>query len=322
MATCPASFSESGPLTSSTSASRVVRKASESSERFTSVRWRVLRQKMKEVMVESAIRTRASTAVYQSVSRTRTESSMVLPDWRCGLGAMARRNAIVPCVCGVRIGQRAKEVAGAAAGMEQWPSGIRVDFTAHAIHVNLNQIREGIESFVPNVLGDFRASHNPTGVARKIFEQRIFLGGKGHVPAGPGDALRRCVQEEVGNGNFGRTELAGTAQQRAEAREQLPEFKRLGEVIVSAMIEAGDAVFHGVARGQHQNGHALPRFSEFAANLKTVAAGNHHIEDYQVVGSDRRLIKRVVAAVGDIHGVGLFAQALGHESRDARIVFN
>src|SRR5213078_959386 len=74
-------------------------------------------------MVESAIRTRASTAVYQSVSRTRTESSMVLPDWRCGLGAMARRNAIVPCVCGVRIGQRAKEVPGAAAGtsLALWP---------------------------------------------------------------------------------------------------------------------------------------------------------------------------------------------------------
>src|SRR2546422_10931274 len=105
-------------------------------------------------MVESAIRTRASTAVYQSVSRTRTESSMVLPDWRCGLGAMARRNAIVPCVCGVRIGQRAKEAAGAAAGMEQWPSGIRVDFTADPNPVNLNPIREGIQKLVPKRLGE------------------------------------------------------------------------------------------------------------------------------------------------------------------------
>src|SRR2546428_1704168 len=95
-------------------------------------------------MVESAIRTRASTAVYQSVSRTRTESSMVLPDWRCGLGAMARRNAIVPCVCGVRIGQRAQEVAGAAADRGHVRSGNPVRFTSHAINVKLHQNPERV----------------------------------------------------------------------------------------------------------------------------------------------------------------------------------
>ncbi len=134
--------------------------------------------------------------------------------------------------------------------------------------------------------------------------------------------MRRRIQDKIGNGYFGGAQLTGTAEQRAQAREQFAEFKRLGEVIVSAVIEACDAVFHGVARGQHQNGHALPRFSQLAANFKTVATGNHHIEDHQVVRIDRHLIKRIVAGIGDIHGIGLFAQALGHESRDAPIVFN
>src|SRR3989440_6099270 len=59
----------------------------------------------------------------------------------------------------------------------------------------------------------------------------------------------------------------------------LPIFERLGEIVVSAVIEARYAVFHGVARGQHQNGHALARFSQLAANFKTVAAWNHDIEE-------------------------------------------
>src|SRR5216684_6741078 len=273
-------------------------------------------------MSDSATSTTASTAVYQRVSRTRTESSMALPDWRSGLGARPRRSTFVGRVGDIRIDLRAKEVAGAAAGMEQGLAGISVNFPAHAIHVNFDQIREGIEGLIPHVFGDIRAPYNAAGVAGKIFEQRIFLGGERHGPPRPGNALRGGIQDEVGDDNFGGAELTGAAQQRTKTRKQLAEFEWLGEVIVRAVIEAGDAVLDGIARGQHQNGHALARFSELAANFKTVAARNHHVEDHQVVSIDRGLIEGVVAGTGNIDGVRLFAQALGHESRDARIVFD
>ena len=87
------------------------------------------------------------------------------------------------------------------------------------------------------------------------------------------------------------------------------------------MIEAGDAVLHGVARGQHQNGHALPGLPQLAAHCEAIAARNHYVENYQVVGVDRRLIQGVVAGACDIDSIGLFAQAFSHESRNARIVF-
>src|SRR3981081_790189 len=96
-------------------------------------------------MRDSATRTTASTAVYQSVSRTRTESSMVLPDGRSWLGARPRRNIFVYRVRDIGIVQRAKQVAGAAACMEQGLAGVRVNFPAHAIYINFDQIREGIE---------------------------------------------------------------------------------------------------------------------------------------------------------------------------------
>src|SRR6266851_5685352 len=218
-------------------------------------------------MSVSTISTSARTAVYQSVSRTRTESSMALPGGRSCLGARLWRNTFVCRVRDIRIDLRAKEVAGAAAGMEQGLAGIGVNFPAHAIHVNFDQIREGIERLIPHVLGDFRASHNAAGVARKIFEQRILFGGKRHGPPRPGNDLRGGVQDEVGDDNFGGAELTGAAQQRTKTRKQLAEFEWLGEVIVRAVIEAGDAVLDGIARGQHQNGHALARSSELAANF-------------------------------------------------------
>ena len=197
--------------------------------------------------------------------------------------------------------------------MQQRLAGIRVNFPAHAIDVNFDEIREGIERFIPHVFRDFRPSHNAAGVARKIFEQRILFGGKRHIAARPGNALRGSIQNEVGDGNFGGAELPGAAQQGTKTREQLTEFERLGEVIVSTVIEADDAV---------QNRHALAGLAQLAANFKTVGARNHHIEDHEVISIDRCLIKRIVAGIGDINGVRLFAQALGHESRDTSIVFD
>jgi len=81
--------------------------------------------------------------------------------------------------------------------------------------------------------------------------------------------LRGSIQDEVGDGNFGGAELSGAAQQRTKTREQLAEFERLGEVIVSTVIETGDAVFHGHrAAGQHKNGHALAGLAQARGKLQ------------------------------------------------------
>src|SRR5258708_33644698 len=114
-------------------------------------------------MSVSTISTSARTAVYQSVSRTRTESSMALPGGRSCLGARLWRNTFVCRVRDIRIDLRAKEVAGAAAGREQGLAGIGGNFPGHAIHVNLDQHPERFERLIPRRIGHFRAAHNPAG---------------------------------------------------------------------------------------------------------------------------------------------------------------
>src|SRR5207302_1002483 len=83
---------------------------------------------------------------------------MALPDGRSCLSAIPWRNTFVSRLRDIGIIQRAKQVARSAAGMQQGLAGIRVNFPAHAIDINLDQIREGIERFIPHVFRDFRSA--------------------------------------------------------------------------------------------------------------------------------------------------------------------
>src|SRR5437899_635667 len=146
---------------------------------------------------------------------------MALPGGSSGFRSMARRSTLVLGIGGIRIDRRAKEVPSATARMEQRLAGIRVNFPSHAINVNFNQIRKGIEGLIPDVLRDFRTSYYAAGVARKIFEQSILFGSERHASAGPGDALRGGIQGQIRDGNFSGTKFTGTAQQGPETRKQL-----------------------------------------------------------------------------------------------------
>src|SRR5580704_306179 len=194
----------------------------------------------------------ASTAVYQSVSLERTESSMALPNWGIRFRSSARGSGILGGVgCG-QISGRTEQIAGAPPRMKQRLRGIRINFPPHAVDIHLDQVRERIERLIPHVLRDFRAPYDAAGVARKKLQQRILFRRERHGLPIARNALRRSVQNKIGNGNLRRPQLTGTAQQRAKPREQFAEFEGLGEIIVSATIQAIDPIFHGIARSEER----------------------------------------------------------------------
>ena len=119
-----------------------------------------------------------------------------------------------------------------------------------------------------------------------------------------------------------RARNAGAARKGAQAGQQFLEVEGLHQVIVGAGIEAGHAVVHGIARGQHQDGRAESRGAQFAADRVPVLQGQHDVQDHQVVVVDGGLVERAFAIAGDIHRVGLFAQALGDESGNTGFVFH
>src|SRR6266566_3366703 len=92
--------------------------------------------------------------------------------------------------------------------------------------------------------------------------------------------------------------------------------------VVSGICFPPRAVVGGIARGEHEDGKAQTRLPQPPANLEAIRRGNHHVENGEIVGVDGGLIERVLAAGGQVHGVGLLAQPSGHEIGDSGIVFH
>ena len=93
---------------------------------------------------------------------------------------------------------------------------------------------------------------------------------------------------QIGRREHFRARDAGAAREGAEAGQQFLEVEGLGEVIVGAAIEAGHAVVHGAAGGQHEDGRAKSGGAQFAADRVTILDGKHHVENHEVVFIDLR----------------------------------
>jgi hypothetical protein len=73
------------------------------------------------------------------------------------------------------------------------------------------------------------------------------------------------------------------AQERVDARQQLAERERLGEVVVGAGVEAGDAILDAAARGEDQDQRRVAGGAQAAQQLAAVLVGKAEVE-----GSGRR----------------------------------
>jgi hypothetical protein len=100
------------------------------------------------------------------------------------------------------------------------------------------------------------------------------------------DAAAQQVQLQVGGPQHGGLPCRfAPAQQGAHPRQQLRESKRLDQVVVGPQLQALDAVFHLVARGQKQHRHVLAAAAQPLQHLPAVQAGQHHVQHHQVVPS-------------------------------------
>ena len=108
----------------------------------------------------------------------------------------------------------------------------------------------------------------------------------------------------------------------AQARIQLADVERLGQVVVGAAVEPLDPGFDAVPGGQHQHRHLGAARPEALADLQAVDERQHDVEDHRVVVGDGDELDDVPAIACDVHGVGLLAQALRQHLCRVRFVFD
>src|SRR5712692_8800338 len=136
--------------------------------------------------------TTARATLYQRVRRARTESSM-----RFSLGG-----GFTVLLVGVGLGRGGEHVAAAAAGLQEGLTAFIAEFAAETVDVDFDQIGEGIEGLIPDMLGDLGAANDAAGIAREIFEERVFLGGEGDGFIAAFYGLSGGIEDDVADGYF------------------------------------------------------------------------------------------------------------------------
>src|SRR5258708_20444368 len=101
------------------------------------------------------MRTSASTPVYQSVSRTRTELNILTLD-------------------SVLVRRQAQFVARASPCVNQRLAQRRVHLSAQPVDVDFYQFREGVEGIIPDMFRDFSAPDNFPSLAPELLSPPQF----------------------------------------------------------------------------------------------------------------------------------------------------
>ena len=117
-------------------------------------------------------------------------------------------------------------------------------------------------------------------------------------------------------------ERGAAPHQRAQARQQLGEGERLGQIVVRPDVEPVHAVVETVARREHEHRHGGALGAKAAANLHAVDAGNHQVEDHTVVLVVVKVLERGVAVAGAIDGVAVLPQPARQHGGEAGVVFD
>lgn len=110
-------------------------------------------------------------------------------------------------------------------------------------------------------------------------------------------------------------------EQRADAGQQFRVLEGLHQVIIRAKVEAPHLVIRLPARGQHEDWR-LFRTPQSGQYRIAIQAGQHHIEDHQIVIPVDSCMQPVDTVVSDVHGVSAFTQPLGQVVGGALLIFD
>ena len=98
-----------------------------------------------------------------------------------------------------------------------------------------------------------------------------------------------------------RLAIGSVASQHAlDACHQFARVEGLGDVVIRAELEPGDAIRHIAACSEHDHRHAVAA-PDFLADRKAILAGQHHVEQHQVRARGRQPAQALLAVEDAVH---------------------
>ncbi len=127
----------------------------------------------------------------------------------------------------------------------------------------------------------------------------------------------QVAEGEVGDDGGG----AAAADEGLEAREQLGEGERLGQVVVAAALQAGDTVVERALGAEDEDGDLDALGAPALDDAEAVELGQHEVDDGGVERGGAAHLAAFLAVDADVDGVAGFAQTLGDKGGDLCVIF-
>ena len=177
-----------------------------------------------------------------------------------------------------------------------------VDLLPEVRDVELHDAGAAAEVVVPHAVEDLRLRDDTALVAHEEAQQLELGGRQLYRRAAALDLVAVLVEAQVADAQD-RLDIAGVrgpgaAHEAAEARDDLFEAERLGDVVVAAGREARDAIAHGILRRQEQHGHVVAGLPEALQHRHPVEVGHHDVEHQGVRSELPRGLERLEAGTG------------------------
>src|SRR5262249_52973263 len=121
---------------------------------------------------------------------------------------------------------------------------------------------------------------------------------------------------------FGVAAMRSAANERTHAGKKLGQDKRLGQIVVSASIQAFHTLFHQATGGEHHNRSLNFLLAQLPANVDAAHARQADVQKDSVVGDIAGALERLLARFRDVDGVGIFSQSSRDEAGYLSLVFD
>ena len=178
----------------------------------------------------------------------------------------------------------------------------------------------GVGVIAPDLLQEGLLGDVPGAGLHEKAHDVEFPGGQAHFTFRPEDA---GGQVQLGVAAAEQIHLIALASQEGpDAGQQFPAVEGLGQVVVGAGIQALDAVHHVGFCGEHQDGDGAVVAAQLPGHLITVHAGEHHVQDHQIVDAQLGILEARIAVKSGLHFIAPGAQHGRHGLRQKDFIFN
>src|ERR1700761_6822041 len=126
-----------------------------------------------------------------------------------------------------------------------------VNLLAQVRNIELNDVRSTAEVIAPDPVENLRLAQHPFGVAHHETQQLKLGGSQRNRFAGACDLVTVLVEDKVSDNQLGTAvygRYTGAPQQRSQPQHDFFDAERLGDVVVAACRQTGDAIFDRILR--------------------------------------------------------------------------